>query len=96
MSGNYNNHIFLENVTSIYICRQSAEAENQMVSVERVIEYADLSSEAPLESFVERKPPKNWPSKAEIEFQNLCVKYGSETDPFLKSISCVIRPLEKV
>ena len=30
--------------------RQSAEAETQMTSVERVIEYSQLPSEAPLES----------------------------------------------
>ena len=35
--------------------RQSTEVENQMVSVERVIEYSKLKSEAALES-----PPSNW------------------------------------
>lgn len=31
--------------------RQSCEAENQFVSVERVNAYAEIESEAPLESF---------------------------------------------
>ncbi|OXA51509.1 Multidrug resistance-associated protein 4 [Folsomia candida] len=76
--------------------RQSAECENQLVAVERVVEYADIISEAPLESFPERKPQKNWPLKGEIEFQNVYVKYGSEEEPFLKNICCTIRPCEKV
>ncbi len=45
---------------------------------------------------IERKPPKHWPEKGKIEFQNLCVRYGSEKEPFLKNITCVINPLEKV
>jgi hypothetical protein len=36
--------------------RQSAEVESQMISVERVLEYARLEPEAPLES----NPGKTW------------------------------------
>jgi ABC-type multidrug transport system fused ATPase/permease subunit len=44
----------------------------------------------------EKKPPKGWPSKGEIEFKKIVVKYGDSATPSLKGISCLIRPLEKV
>ncbi|KAF4517898.1 hypothetical protein B566_EDAN001852 [Ephemera danica] len=39
--------------------RQSAEVENNMTAVERVVEFCDLESEPPLETVVE--VPRNWP-----------------------------------
>lgn len=75
--------------------RQSAEAENHMVSVERVQEYAEIESEAPLESKPGLKPPPTWPSKGEIVFKGLVMRYGTDS-PVLKNISCVIKSQEKV
>ena len=45
--------------------RQSAEVENQMTSVERVMEYTDLDQEPPKE-VEDKKPPHDWPDKGEI------------------------------
>ena len=53
--------------------RQSAEAVNQMVAVERTLEYCDLQSEAPLESEFDGTP--GWPSLGNIDIQSLSVRY---------------------
>ncbi|KAG8235220.1 hypothetical protein J437_LFUL015912 [Ladona fulva] len=61
--------------------RQSAEMENQMTSVERVVEFTNLESEPPLESPPDKKPPSNWPSKGEIKFEKLFLRYSLDDPP---------------
>ena len=40
--------------------------------------------------------PKDWPSKSQIEFKNLSLKYGEGLDFVLKSISATINGKEKI
>ncbi|XP_073971778.1 probable multidrug resistance-associated protein lethal(2)03659 [Rhodnius prolixus] len=76
--------------------RQSAELENQMTSVERVLEYSNLEKEPPLESAADKKPRKTWPDEGKIQFLNTHLRY-SPTDPWvLKNLNFVIQPKEKV
>ncbi|ORY53612.1 P-loop containing nucleoside triphosphate hydrolase protein [Rhizoclosmatium globosum] len=53
--------------------RQSAEVENLMISVERVLEYSNLESEAPPKTDV--VPPENWPTSGELEITNMSMSY---------------------
>ncbi|KAI9335963.1 P-loop containing nucleoside triphosphate hydrolase protein [Obelidium mucronatum] len=53
--------------------RQSAEVENMMISVERVLEYSSLEAEAPPKTDVE--PPTEWPSQGELEITNMSMAY---------------------
>ncbi|XP_076312434.1 ATP-binding cassette sub-family C member 4-like isoform X1 [Tachypleus tridentatus] len=76
--------------------RQSAEVENQMTAVERVMEYSNLPSEAPLEAPTEQQPPPDWPQQGMIRFENVSLKYSPEDLPVLKNLSCVIKPREKI
>lgn len=74
--------------------RQTAELENQMVSVERVLEYANLPSE---EKDDVKPPPSDWPSKGSIEFKNLSLYYkNEECKPAIKNLSFKIEPQEKI
>ncbi|PNF34508.1 hypothetical protein B7P43_G10749 [Cryptotermes secundus] len=76
--------------------RQSAEMENQMTSVERVLEYTEVEKEPPLESPHDRKPPDSWPSQGVIVFDRIFLAYSKNEASVLKNISFVIRPGEKV
>lgn len=76
--------------------RQSAELENQMTSVERVLEYTNVPHEPELESAPDKKPPKDWPAKGEIKFVRLYLRYAPEDPPVLKNLNFLIKPREKV
>ena len=67
--------------------RQSAELENQMTSVERVLEYAELPSEPPLESDEKNAPPKDWPHYGNIEFKSLSLRYAENTARTLRNLT---------
>ncbi|XP_055361133.1 ATP-binding cassette sub-family C member 4-like isoform X3 [Betta splendens] len=74
--------------------RQSAEIENMMTSVERVVEYAELEKEAPLET--DRQPPHDWPNTGSIIFDRVNFSYSAREPLVLKNLSVVITPGEKV
>lgn len=76
--------------------RQSSELENQMTSVERVVEYTNLPKERPLESNESKKPPKDWPQDGKIEFENIYLTYAENDPPVLKNLNFVIYPREKI
>uniref|UniRef100_A0A6Q2Y919 Cystic fibrosis transmembrane conductance regulator n=1 Tax=Esox lucius TaxID=8010 RepID=A0A6Q2Y919_ESOLU len=74
--------------------RQSAEVENMMTSVERVVEYTNLESEAPWET--QKRPPPEWPSKGMITFDRVNFSYSADGPVVLKDMSAMFRPKEKV
>ncbi|XP_021928195.1 LOW QUALITY PROTEIN: probable multidrug resistance-associated protein lethal(2)03659 [Zootermopsis nevadensis] len=76
--------------------RQMAEMENQMTSVERVLEYTAVQSEPPLETPPSKKPPKDWPAMGTIVFDRVFLSYTNNEPPVLKNISFSIRPAEKI
>ncbi|XP_048505771.1 probable multidrug resistance-associated protein lethal(2)03659 isoform X1 [Athalia rosae] len=76
--------------------RMFTEMENQMTSVERVVEYSNLESEPPLESTPENKPPREWPSLGKIEFRDLSLRYDPEEPPVLNHMNFTIHPREKI
>lgn len=78
--------------------RQSAEMENTMTSVERLIEYQTVDPEAELEAPPEKKPPKEWPEEGRITFENVSLRYfpDESTDRVLKDLEFDILPKEKV
>jgi ABC-type multidrug transport system fused ATPase/permease subunit len=77
--------------------RQSAEVANQMMSVERVVEYKHVPEEPVLETPQDIKIPMRWPSEGRIEFEKVYLRYGECGEPFvLKNLNLTIQPREKV
>ncbi|XP_005586156.3 ATP-binding cassette sub-family C member 4 isoform X4 [Macaca fascicularis] len=74
--------------------RQSAEVENMMISVERVIEYTDLEKEAPWEC--QKRPPPTWPHEGVIIFDNVNFMYSLDGPLVLKHLTALIKSREKV
>lgn len=78
-----------------WIVRQTVEVETNIVSVERVLEYANLPSEAP-DVIFKKRPPIGWPAKGEISIKNYSTRYRDGLDPVLKDISLNIKSHEKI
>ncbi|CAH1104964.1 unnamed protein product [Psylliodes chrysocephalus] len=74
--------------------RQSAEVANQLMSVERVLEYKSLPKE--IEPAVPKVPPKEWPQNGEIIFKDTCLRYFEGGPLVLKHLNLTIKPKEKV
>ncbi|XP_008186888.2 probable multidrug resistance-associated protein lethal(2)03659 [Acyrthosiphon pisum] len=79
-----------------WVVRLSAELENQMTSVERVLEYTNVPQESALESAPNKKPSKEWPNKGQIIFSKLYLRYDPETPFVLKNITVTIEATEKI
>ncbi|XP_018576445.1 probable multidrug resistance-associated protein lethal(2)03659 isoform X2 [Anoplophora glabripennis] len=76
--------------------RQSTELENQMTSVERILEYNTIEHEGDLESEPDKKPSSKWPEFGKIEFRNIYLRYFPEDPPVLQNLNFTIFPKEKV
>ncbi|KAK7882506.1 hypothetical protein WMY93_028680 [Mugilogobius chulae] len=74
--------------------RQSAEIENMMTSVERIVEYANLESEAPWET--KTQPPCDWPKTGAITFDNVNFSYSPSKPSVLKNLNITFSSREKV
>ncbi|KAH6849996.1 ABC transporter type 1, transmembrane domain-containing protein [Chaetomium sp. MPI-CAGE-AT-0009] len=86
----------LQITTSLnWIVRQTVEVETNIVSVERVLEYARLPSEAP-EIIHRSRPAVSWPSRGEVEFKNYSARYREGLDLVLKNINLDIKSHEKI
>jgi ABC-type multidrug transport system fused ATPase/permease subunit len=78
-----------------WIVRQTVEVETNIVSVERVLEYANLPSEAP-EVIFKRRPAIGWPAQGAVSFKNYSTRYREGLDLVLKDVTLDIKPHEKI
>ncbi|KAL7423700.1 hypothetical protein Q5752_001282 [Cryptotrichosporon argae] len=78
-----------------WLVRSASEVEQNIVSVERVIGYAKLPSEA-AEDVPERKPPASWPERGDIEFDHFSMRYRPELPLCLDDVSVKITGGERV
>lgn len=62
-----------------------------MISVERIKQQSDMKQEK-----INQKEMKNWPQSGKIEFKNLQLRYGDESELVLDEISLKIKSGEKI
>ncbi|KAI0768143.1 ABC protein [Trametes elegans] len=80
------------------VTRQSAEVENYMSSVERIVEYSrddQIPQEAPHE-IPDNKPPAEWPAQGAIEFKEVVMRYREGLPFVLKGLSMQVHGGEKI
>ncbi|KAG1968389.1 multidrug resistance-associated protein [Pimephales promelas] len=78
-----------------WIVRAWTDVENNIVSVERVKEYAETEKEAPW-TFEDSPLPSHWPRSGSIGFQEYGLQYRRGLDWALKEISLSVNEREKV
>jgi ABC-type multidrug transport system fused ATPase/permease subunit len=78
-----------------WMVRLSVEVETNVVSVERVLEYANLPSEA--EDVVHNnRPQPTWPAKGVIQFNDYSMRYRPGLPLVLKNIALALKAQEKI
>ncbi|KAJ1877465.1 hypothetical protein LPJ57_003933, partial [Coemansia sp. RSA 486] len=75
--------------------RSYTEVENSMIQLERVVEYAQLPSEAP-EIIENNRPEQAWPEQGMVEFKGYSTRYREGLDLVLKDLSFRVEPRQKV
>ncbi|KAJ3656119.1 hypothetical protein Zmor_015217 [Zophobas morio] len=73
--------------------RMLSELENQMTSVERVIEYTELEQE---KNDQVKAISSAWPASGKIEFKSVFMQYSSNDPYVLKNLNILIKPKEKI
>ncbi|POR37584.1 ABC transporter [Tolypocladium paradoxum] len=77
------------------LVRATGEVETNIVSVERVLEYTDLPSEAP-EVIQSHRPPTSWPAQGAVRFVDYSIRYRPGLDLALRNINLDITAKEKI
>jgi ATP-binding cassette, subfamily C (CFTR/MRP), member 4 len=67
--------IQMANTNFPWMIRQSAEVTNQMVAVERILEFCRLEGEAPLSRDTDKLLDESWPGSGDIDVRSLSVRY---------------------
>ena len=72
-----------------------SEVETNVVAVERIKEYEDKEQEAPWQ-VPDESVPDDWPSKGEIAFEDLKMRYRDGLEQVLKGISFIVTSGERI
>ncbi|RDY07057.1 ABC transporter C family member 5, partial [Mucuna pruriens] len=69
--------------------------ENKIISIERIYQYSQITSEAP--SIIENsRPPSSWPENGTIQLNDLKVRYKENLPVVLHGISCTFPGGKKI
>ena len=76
--------------------RQTAEVENDMNGVERIVHYANAVEQESPHEVPDKKPASTWPAQGKVELNDVMLSYRPELPPVLKGISMTIKGGEKI
>ncbi|KAG6854376.1 hypothetical protein C0991_007367 [Blastosporella zonata] len=79
-----------------WLVRQSAEVENNMNSVERIVHYATAVEQEAAHEIHDAKPPPEWPAHGRIELKDVVLSYRPELPAVLRGISMTVAAGEKI
>lgn len=69
-----------------FAMRQTADVENMMTSVERVMTYTELEEEAGYH--IDKTAPDDWPYHGDLKFEDVSLRYY-EGGPQVLKVSCI-------
>ena len=77
-----------------WLVRQAADLENNIVAVERIKEYSEITNEPDWTTVA--PPPSNWPANGSIQFKQYSMRYREGLGLVLKSVNANIKGGEKI
>ncbi|KAK6922356.1 ABC transporter-like, ATP-binding domain [Dillenia turbinata] len=83
------------NVLQAWVIWNMCNVENKMISVERILQFTNIPSEAPL-LIKDSRPAPKWPEHGCIELENLHVQYKPSLPMVLKGITCTFPGEKKI
>ncbi|OVA17566.1 ABC transporter [Macleaya cordata] len=83
------------NVLQAWVIWNFCNVENKMISVERILQFTNIPSEAPLE-IDECRPKPEWPMNGTVQINNLQVKYNISLPMVLKGVTCTFPGGKKI
>ncbi|XAR64442.1 Xenobiotic-transporting ATPase [Bertholletia excelsa] len=83
------------NILQAWVVWNLCNVENKMISVERILQFTNVPSEAPL-VIEDCRPESKWPIEGKIEMKNLHVQYNPSLPRVLKGITCTFPGNKKI
>ncbi|KAA0034219.1 putative ABC transporter C family member 15 [Cucumis melo var. makuwa] len=83
------------NVLQAWVIWNLCNVENKMISVERILQFTNIASEAP-PVIEDCRPMPEWPKEGKIELENLHVQYRPDLPVVLKGITCTFPKMKKI
>ncbi|KAI3467660.1 hypothetical protein Pfo_024323 [Paulownia fortunei] len=83
------------NVLQAWVIWNLCNVENKMISVERILQFTGIPSEAPL-LIEDCRPETDWPLNGRIEVENLHVQYNPVLPRVLKGVTCTFPGKKKI
>ncbi|KAK6160332.1 hypothetical protein DH2020_003713 [Rehmannia glutinosa] len=83
------------NVLQAWVIWNLCNVENKMISVERILQFTGIPSEAPL-IIEDCRPEPEWPLNGRIEVENIHVQYNPALPTVLKGITCTFPAKKKI